>query len=145
MNESVKILRNVISVTGSNYRVIILFIVYICFLSGCASTPKPTDPDLDPIDPHEKINRASYDFTDKVDRAVFEPIVNAYIDYVPNAAQRSIGNFYDNLSYPNVVLNSFLQGKMKQGAQDTVRFFCQFNYWYVWIVRYGDTYGFTKT
>lgn len=123
MNESVKILRNVISVTGSNYRVIILFIVYICFLSGCASTPKPTDPDLDPIDPHEKINRASYDFTDKVDRAVFEPIVNAYIDYVPNAAQRSIGNFYDNLSYPNVVLNSFLQGKMKQGAQDTVRFF----------------------
>lgn len=123
MNESVKILRNVISVIGSNYRVIILFIVYICFLSGCASTPKSTDPDLDPIDPHEKINRASYDFTDKVDRAVFEPIVNAYIDYVPNAAQRSIGNFYDNLSYPNVVLNSFLQGKMKQGAQDTVRFF----------------------
>lgn len=123
MNESVKILRNVSSVIDDNYRVIILFIVCICFFSGCASTPKSTDPDLDPIDPHEKINRASYDITDKVDRAVFEPIVNAYIDYVPNAAQRSIGNFYDNLSYPNVVLNSFLQGKMKQGAQDTVRFF----------------------
>ena len=145
MNESVKILRNVISVIGSNYRVIILFIVYICFLSGCASTPKSTDPDLDPIDPHEKINRASYDFTDKVDRAVFEPIVNAYIDYVPNAAQRSIGNFYDNLSYPNVVLNSFFARENEARCSRYSAFFCQFNDWYVWIVRYGDTYGFTKT
>ncbi|MCC7092340.1 MAG: VacJ family lipoprotein [Nitrosomonas sp.] len=100
-----------------------LFILCISFFQGCASTSKYSDPEIDPVDPHEKINRASYDFTDKVDRAVFEPVVNAYIDYVPNAAQRSIGNFYDNLSYPNVVLNSFLQGKMKQGAQDTVRFF----------------------
>ena len=123
MNESVKILRKVSSIIKNNYGLIILFFVCICFFQGCASTPKQTDPDLDPVDPHEKINRASYDLTDKVDRAVFEPIVNAYIDYVPNAAQRSIGNFYDNLSYPNVVLNSFLQGKMRQGAQDTVRFF----------------------
>ncbi len=123
MNESIKILRNVTSVIEKNNKVIILFILCICFFQGCASTPKQIDADLDPVDPHEKINRASYDLTDRVDRAVFEPIVNAYIDYVPNAAQRSIGNFYDNLSYPNVVLNSFLQGKMKQGAQDTVRFF----------------------
>ncbi len=54
---------------------------------------------------------------------MFEPIVNTYIDYVPDAAQRSIGNFYDNLSYPNVVLNVFLQGKVKQGFQDSLRFF----------------------
>ena len=54
---------------------------------------------------------------------MFVPIVNAYIDYIPDAAQRSIGNFYDNLSYPNVMLNSFLQGKVKQGAEDTLRFF----------------------
>ena len=47
---------------------------------------------------------------------------SSYIDYVPNAAQRSIGNFYDNLSYPNVVLNDFLQGKVRQGFQDTLRF-----------------------
>ncbi|MBL8498689.1 VacJ family lipoprotein [Nitrosomonas sp. JL21] len=123
MNESVKILRNASSVRECNYGVIFLFILCISFFQGCASTSKHSDPEIDPVDPHEKINRASYDFTDKVDRAVFEPVVNAYIDYVPNAAQRSIGNFYDNLSYPNVVLNSFLQGKMKQGAQDTVRFF----------------------
>ncbi len=92
-------------------------------LQGCATTPKGSDQDVDQVDPHEEVNRASYNITDRVDRVVFEPVVNAYIDYVPNAAQRSIGNFYDNLSYPNVVLNSFLQGKVKQGLQDTLRFF----------------------
>jgi phospholipid-binding lipoprotein MlaA len=50
------------------------------------------------------------------------PIADYYIDYVPNPMQRSIGNFYDNLGYPNVILNAFLQGKVRQGFQDTLRF-----------------------
>ena len=109
----------------TNHGYLWLIVLAICFsvLQGCASTPKNGDQELDPVDPHEKFNRASYDFTDKIDRAVFEPVVNAYIDYVPDPAQRSIGNFYDNLAYPNVALNSFLQGKVKQGAEDTLRFF----------------------
>ena len=36
--------------------------------------------------------------------------------------QHSIANFYDNLAYPNVILNAFLQGKYCQGVQDTLRF-----------------------
>ncbi len=123
MNENIGILRNINPVTGHHRMIVIVLFLCMVILQGCASAPRNNDPQLDPIDPHEEINRASYDFTDKVDRAVFEPVVNAYIDYVPNAAQRSIGNFYDNLSYPNVVLNSFLQGKVKQGASDTLRFF----------------------
>src|SRR5437868_4753604 len=120
MNESTRILRNVNSVI--NIRRLISGALFLCvmILQGCATTPKGSDQDIDQVDPHEEVNRASYDITDRVDRVVFEPIVNAYIDYVPNAAQRSIGNFYDNLSYPNVVLNSFLQGKVKQGFQDTL-------------------------
>lgn len=103
---------------------LIAIVIFFCamVLQGCAAPSKTGNTDIDPVDPHEEINRASYNFTDKVDRAVFEPVVNAYIDYVPDAAQRSIGNFYDNLGYPNVVLNSFLQGKVKQGFQDTLRF-----------------------
>src|SRR4030066_1483018 len=122
MNGNIRILRNTNSIMNHNYLVVIVLFFCIVILQGCATTSKNSDPDLDPIDPHEKINRASYDFTDKVDRMVFEPVVNAYIDYVPHAAQRSIGNFYDNLSYPNVVLNSFLQGKVKQGLEDSLRF-----------------------
>lgn len=123
MSEKIKILRNVSSIINHNNSIIIILSLCFAVLQGCATTAKNSDQDLDPIDPHEKINRASYNFTDRVDRLVFEPVVNVYIDYVPNAAQRSIGNFYDNLSYPNVVLNSFLQGKVKQGAEDTLRFF----------------------
>lgn len=76
----------------------------------------------DPIDPYENINRKSYTFTDMVDRKIVEPIADVYMDYVPNPMQRSIGNFYDNIAYPNVILNAFLQGKMRQGFQDTLRF-----------------------
>lgn len=123
MNESTRILRNIHSVV--NIRQLVSSMLFLCvvILQGCATAPKGDDLDVDPVDPHETVNRASYDITDRVDRAVFEPVVNAYADYVPNAAQRSIGNFYDNLSYPNVVLNSFLQGKVQQGFQDTLRFF----------------------
>jgi len=51
-----------------------------------------------------------------------EPIADTYIDYVPVRIQRSVSHFYDNLSYPNVVLNVFLQGKVRQGFQDSARF-----------------------
>jgi len=77
---------------------------------------------FDRIDPYEKVNRKSYDFTAFVDRKVMEPVADFYIDYVPTRVQRSVSNFYDNLAYPNVVLNVFLQGKVRQGFQDSLRF-----------------------
>ncbi len=123
MSEKIGILRNISSIVNHNYLIIIVLSLCITIFQGCATTAKNSDQHLDPIDPLENVNRASYNFTDRVDRLLFEPIVNVYIDYVPSDAQRSIGNFYDNLSYPNVVLNSFLQGKVKQGAEDTLRFF----------------------
>ena len=75
----------------------------------------------DPIDPYENINRKSYTFTDVIDRRIVAPVADAYIDYVPDRMQRIVGNFYDT-AYPNVILNSFLQGKVRQGFQDTLRF-----------------------
>ncbi len=76
----------------------------------------------DPVDPNERINRQFYNFTDMVDRTLLAPVADAYIRYVPDPMQRSIGNFYDNLAYPNVILNGFLQGKVRQGFQDSLRF-----------------------
>jgi len=83
---------------------------------------RPHDQSADPIDPFEKFNRKSYTFTDVIDRKIVAPIADVYIDYVPLPMQRSIGNFYTNLAYPNVILNDFLQGKVRQGFQDTLRF-----------------------
>ncbi len=77
---------------------------------------------MNPIDPNEKTNRKFYDFTDMVDRNIMAPVADVYIKYVPDRAQRAVGNFYDNLAYPNVILNDFLQGKIRQGFQDSLRF-----------------------
>ncbi len=91
-------------------------------LSGCATVPGKHDSSSGVGDPFEQVNRVSYEFTDDVDRIVMVPVVDAYVDYVPGGAQQAIGNFYDNLAYPNVVLNTFLQGKVNQGFESSFRF-----------------------
>ncbi len=96
-------------------------IIFMVLVSGCSSVPKDGY-EHDEIDPHEEVNRVSYNFTDSVDRMLLEPVVDVYVDYVPAGTQRSIGNFYDNLAYPNVMLNAFLQGKVSQGFSDSLRF-----------------------
>jgi len=122
MSAQISVINDLSPATLNRWIRVIFLLMCCAFLLGCSSISKKDAADVDPIDPHEDINRISYDFTDKVDRMLFEPVVDVYADYVPNAAQRSIGNFYDNLSYPNVVLNAFLQGKIKQGFFDGLRF-----------------------
>ena len=100
---------------------VLFSIIFMVLVSGCSSVPKNSS-ERDEADPHEEINRLSYNFTDAVDRMLLEPVVDVYVDYVPAGTQRSIGNFYDNLAYPNVMLNAFLQGKVSQGLSDSLRF-----------------------
>ncbi|MDN5880916.1 MAG: VacJ family lipoprotein [Nitrosospira sp.] len=98
-----------------------LLLACAVLFTGCA-TVRLNESGVDASDPNEKTNRKFYEFTDTVDRNVLAPIADAYIKYVPSPMQRSIGNFYDNLAYPNVILNDFLQGKVRQGFQDSLRF-----------------------
>ncbi len=103
---------------------VFLPLMFVVLFSGCA-TVRPQGKDetsFDRIDPYEKTNRGSYKFTDTVDRKILEPVANFYIDHVPDRIRRSVANFYDNLDYPGVVLNAFLQGKVRQGFQDSARF-----------------------
>ncbi len=111
-----------------SYLAAYLLLLFAVLSAGCATVPQegqsvtPPDEDASSIDPYENVNRPLYDFTESFDRNILAPVANTYIDYVPNPVRNSIGNFYDNLGYPNVILNSFLQGKMIQGAEDTLRF-----------------------
>lgn len=109
----------------------VLLLVCAFLFTGCAAVrnggtesrdARLPDTSMDAIDPNEKINRQFYNFTDMVDRTLVAPVAEAYIKYIPDRMQRSIGNFYDNLAYPNVILNGFLQGKVRQGFQDSLRF-----------------------
>ena len=45
-----------------------------------------------------------------------------YRDYTPKIVQTGVGNFFENLGNPTTIVNQFLQGKFKEGAQDTGRF-----------------------
>lgn len=68
------------------------------------------------------MNRAVFNFNEAVDRAVLKPVADAYVKVTPQPVRTSVSNFFDNLVYPNVILNDFLQGKVEQGVSDTARF-----------------------
>ncbi len=91
-------------------------------LAGCASTPKTALDEDDANDAAEPFNRKMYGFNEGLDRYVLKPVASGYVNYVPQLARTGVSNFYDNLLYLNTTLNSFLQGKMQQGASDLARF-----------------------
>lgn len=108
-----------------NYLAAYLLLLFAVLSTGCATVPQEATPpgeETGSADPYEDVNRPLYDFTDTIDRNILAPVADSYIDYVPDPVRSSVGNFYDNLGYPNVILNGFLQGKMLQGMEDTLRF-----------------------
>lgn len=95
-----------------------------CFLflllSGCASLPEGTERSEN--DPWERYNRAVFAFNDSVDKAVLRPVAKGYRAVTPDPVEHAVSNFFDNLTYPLVILNQFLQGDFGDGARDTGRF-----------------------
>jgi phospholipid-binding lipoprotein MlaA len=123
----------------------IFLILFTALAAGCATAPKEDSSnsfpnkttksaannkeikfsDEDPClqgDPYEKFNRRFYEITEDIDRGIFEPVADSYIENIPDSVRESVGNFYSNLAYPNVALNALLQGKVKQGVGDSLRF-----------------------
>ncbi len=73
-------------------------------------------------DPFEVVNRPVYQANDLLDQYVAGPVSQVYIDFTPEPLRSTVSNFFDNLTYLNVVLNDFLQGKGEQGLADSGRF-----------------------
>ena len=73
-------------------------------------------------DPLEPVNRVSHRVGLFADRVLLGPAAKVYRAVTPRFVERGIANFLDNLTYPNVVLNDFLQGKFEQGIEDSMRF-----------------------
>ena len=89
-------------------------------LTGCAGT-QTVEGEYNP-DPYEDTNRSFYRFNDALDRHVMRPVAETYANVAPKPVRNSVTNFFDNLEYLNVILHSFLQGKLKQGFSDAIRF-----------------------
>ena len=75
-----------------------------------------------PGDPLEPINRMSHRTGLVLDKAVLGPVSRGYVRATPKFVRTGLSNFLDNLTYPSVILNDFLQGKFEQGVQDSMRF-----------------------
>ena len=97
-----------------------LFLVPLCLavIAGCATVPAGKS---DPRDPWERMNRTTYRFNDAFDRAIAKPVARGYRKVTPHFVQTGIGNFFDNLGSPVVMVNDLLQGQFKAFASDTGR------------------------
>jgi phospholipid-binding lipoprotein MlaA len=79
---------------------------------GCASSP----------DPWEGMNRGTFWFNERVDRAVLEPVATGWDWLLPERVETSVSNFFDNLFLPVVFVNDLLQAKPVAAGQDAGRF-----------------------
>lgn len=95
----------------------VILVAVIGLVLGCASTPR----EADNVDPWEGFNRKIYAFNDKLDDVVLKPVAETYEDITPQPVRNRVTDFFANLSYVNVILNDFLQGKVEQGVADTTR------------------------
>jgi phospholipid-binding lipoprotein MlaA len=91
--------------------------VVLLTLLGCAAAPAKKDP----RDPWERVNRTTYKFNDKIDKAVLRPIAHGYQNVTPQFVRTGVSNFLDNLGYPLVIVNDLLQARVKTFARDTGR------------------------
>ncbi|MGB0867261.1 MAG: MlaA family lipoprotein [Granulosicoccaceae bacterium] len=73
-------------------------------------------------DPFEKFNRKVQRLNDVGDKYVIKPAAQAYKKATPRFFRTGVRNFLNNLSYPVVIGNQFLQGKFALGMDDTARF-----------------------
>ncbi len=73
-------------------------------------------------DPLEPLNRKIFWLNDKLDIYLFEPVASGYDYIMPDVAQRSVGNFFDNIRYPIFLVSDLVQFKFKQAGVHSGRF-----------------------
>ncbi len=73
-------------------------------------------------DPLETFNRAMFWFNNQLDTYLLEPVARAYDFIVPDPVQTSVGNFFENLTYPVYLVSDVVQGKFDQAGTHTGRF-----------------------
>lgn len=73
-------------------------------------------------DPWKGVNRAVFSFNEGLDRWLLEPVAKGWDFILPDFAQRSIRNAFDNVQFPVQFTNNLLQGKPHHAGRDIGRF-----------------------
>jgi phospholipid-binding lipoprotein MlaA len=93
--------------------------VVLCLLLSACATPMAER--SDPRDPYENLNRKVFLVNQVFDQVLLKPVARGYSNYAPNFIQDTVGNFFGNLADVWTAVNNFLQGKPREGIQDTGR------------------------
>jgi phospholipid-binding lipoprotein MlaA len=81
------------------------------------------DEEMTEYDPWESFNRKMFAFNRQLDRFVLKPIAKVWNVVVPDLAQQSLANAFDNIAMPRRLLNSLFQLKMEGAGRELARFF----------------------
>ncbi len=90
--------------------------VALLSLAGCAIQPPKTE------DPWQNVNRKTFAFNEKVDKAVVRPVAVGYRKVTTATMRKLIGNFYSNIELPVSIVNDLLQARPAGAARNTGRF-----------------------
>jgi phospholipid-binding lipoprotein MlaA len=91
--------------------------IVFCLISGCA-----TGPTANPTDPLEPFNRRMFAFNEGVDKAVLKPVAEGYRAVTPQPIRAGVTNFFDNLEDLWSAVNSALQLRPQNTAENFMRF-----------------------
>jgi phospholipid-binding lipoprotein MlaA len=86
-------------------------------LGGCAAVSNPN-----PRDPLEPFNRGAAQFNEGVDSIVLRPVATVYRQNVPPLIRTGVANFFGNISDAWSFVNSALQFKFHDAAENFLRF-----------------------
>ena len=125
---------------SSTPRIAALLLAVVLVVVGCGAQAV----ERDPSDPLEPVNRTSHRVGLVLDRVVIGPVARAYLRVTPRVVRIGISNFIDNLTYPNVILNDFLQGKFEQGVQDSMRFVVNTTFGLVGFIDIATGFGLER-
>jgi phospholipid-binding lipoprotein MlaA len=84
-------------------------------LGGCAGF------NTNPRDPLEPLNRKVMEFNDGIDAAVLKPVATVYKKGVPPMVRTGVSNFFGNLGDAWSFVNSALQFKFQNAAENFMR------------------------
>lgn len=92
------------------------------FLASCGTQSAESLARGEIFDPYENTNRAMHKFNLGVDKVFFRPASKGYVTIFPPPMVDSFNYFAENLSMPSMIVDSILQGDIKQAGNATARF-----------------------
>ena len=123
--------------------------VSICLIAallagGCATQPAAPKEERSEADPWEPLNRQIHGFNTGFDKVTFKPLAKGYQKIIPQFLRTGFRNFSSNLRTPLNVINSFLQGKVRNGFSETGRFLANSTIGLLGVIDVGTDMGLEK-